>query len=228
MEINIRMSSEHLSNLDDFVEITEIDEGRKTYYQMSLSNLLSVLTSSITVGQREESPLLPRNCVKFVKTLDGYEVYVDVSKNRWIINFEGNYLEVGFPRLLFKYVLSRSDKGKEKYKVCINRIFALEGKNAIQGDTPLYVFPYSHVQRDGRVCMGGNVLKGINCLSELENYHLHFIQSPFGQDYGAKTTLRKNLTELIVETFHEKDFDDTVLVPTNKSFNEMFLFRKED
>lgn len=228
MEINIRMTSEQLSNFDDFVEITEIDEGRKTYYQMSLTNLLSLLSSSDPTGQREESPILPRNCVKFVKSSDGYEVFIDVPKKRWIINFEQNYVEVGFPRLLFKYVLSQDEKGNRKYSVIIDRIFALEGKEPLQGDTPLYVFPYSHVQSDGEVCMGGNVLQGVNCLSELENYHLHFIQSPFGVDYGAKTTLDKSLAELIHDTFHEKDFDDKVLLPTIKNFNEMFLLSKKD
>ncbi|MGN7300736.1 hypothetical protein [Ferdinandcohnia sp. SAFN-114] len=224
MDFQINFSIEDLLNFDDLVSISQNDNGRVHRYKLSLSELVNVLNRSTTT-QREEMPFLPNNCFKLVKTNLGYEVYADVPKQRWMINFNGNLFEVGFPRLLFRYDCIYQPK-KKNYSVEITKIFALKGEEQVNGKTPLFAFPYSHVQSDGQVCMGGNKVKEIANLVELENAHNIFLHSPFGTDWGAKTKLGKSCAELFSVVFNEKDFDEEVLNPV-ATFNELFALGNE-
>ncbi|WP_209124375.1 hypothetical protein [Alkalihalobacillus sp. BA299] len=222
MDIQINFSTESLHKFDDLVNVLQKDNGRETKYKMSLNDLLRVLSSS-TSGARAESPFLPKNCFKHVKTSRGYEVYVEIPKQRWMINFNGNMFEVGFPRLIFRYdcILRSTEKGN-KYSVEIARIVAVKGNERITGDTPLFQFPYSHVESNGKVCMGGNKFEEISCLTELETKHNIFFHSPFSTDWGAKTKLGRDVAILFSSEFNQKDFDDEVLLPMDYSFNKLF------
>lgn len=102
MDFQINFSTENLCKFDDLIDVLQRDNGRLNRYKMSLNDLLRVLSSS-TSGSRSESPFLPNNCFKYVKTSNGYEVYAEIPKQKWMINFNGNMFEVGFPRLIFKY-----------------------------------------------------------------------------------------------------------------------------
>ncbi|WP_066412910.1 hypothetical protein [Sutcliffiella cohnii] len=223
MEFQINFSTENLHNFEDFVNVEQTDLGRKKYYKMSLNDLVKILSNSTSTG-KVESPFLPRNCIKHVKTANGYEVFVDIPKQKWMINYNDNMFEVGFPRILIQYGCTFNTSKTESvlYSVEILRIFAIKGKESINGETPLYQFPYSHVESNGKVCMGGNKIRDIKNLSELDACHNIFFHSPFSHDWGAKTSLKQGIPELFASTFNQKDFDDEVLLPCERSFNEFF------
>jgi len=222
MDFQINFSTDNLHKFDDLVDVLQKDQGRVTQYKMSLNDLVRVLSSS-TSGARAESPFLPKNCFKHVKTSNGYEVYAEIPKQKWMINFNGNMFEVGFPRLIFRYDCTRKSTEKgEKYSVEIAKIVAVKGNERITGETPLYQFPYSHVESSGNVCMGGNKIEEIHCLTELETKHNLFFHSPFSTDWGAKTKLKKQLAELFSSDFNQKEFDDEVLLPMELTFNKLF------
>lgn len=220
MEFQINFSTENLRKTDDLIEVIQTDKERKNFYQMSLDDFIKIITSASS-NSRVSSPFLPKNCIRYIKTSSGYEVIVEIPKKRWMINFNGNMFEVGFPRLLFMYECDYDDIQKI-YSVKIARIFALKGSENITSDTSLFQFPFSHVDDSGNVCMGGNVFNNIRCLSELELKHNLFFHSPFSSDYGSKTTLGKPVAELFSDVFNEKDFNDEVLLPTNHTFSEFF------
>jgi len=224
MDFQVNFSTEDLLNFEDLVSITQNDNGRVHRYKLSLMELVNVLNRSTTT-QREELPFLPKNCIKLVKTNLGYEVYADVPKQRWMINFNGNFFEVGFPRLLFRYDCYYQPT-KKNYNVTIAKIFALKGEEQVNGETTLFAFPYSHVNSVGDVCMGGNKVKEITNLDELENAHNIFLHSPFGTDWGAKTKLGKSCAELFSDVFNERDFNDEVLEPM-ANFNKLFALGNE-
>ncbi|MBU7595909.1 prokaryotic E2 ligase family D protein [Metabacillus halosaccharovorans] len=222
MDIQINFSTENLHSFSDLVEVLQNDNGKVNKYHLSLDDLLQILSSAST-GDRDPSPFLPRNCIRYIKKSSGNEVFVDIPKQKWMINFNGNMFEVGFPRLIFSYDCSEYIKSKEKkYSVTISRIFAVKGKEHITSKTQLFQFPYSHVQTNGNVCMGGNKLGDIACLSELATKHNMFFHSPFSTDYGAKTKLGKNIAELFSAEFNQKEFNDEVLISTNSTFSELF------
>ncbi|MFE7064203.1 hypothetical protein ACFVAD_18900 [Sutcliffiella sp. NPDC057660] len=216
MKFTVSIDSEKLRNLTDFVQVVQVDNGRTSEYEMSLDNFLKIVAKSSEAGQ--ESPWLPRNCIKYVSRGFGYEVYLDIPKQQWEIEYANTKLKVGFPRLVFQYSLRSctSDK-KSFYQVELKKIFAVKGNKKIRENTMLYKFPYSNVYDDGSVCMGTNAFPNITCISDLESLHSLFIHSPFTGDYGAKTTLKKKLWELFTEIFNEKDFDDNVLIPMDKT-----------
>ncbi len=223
MDIQINFSIEKLHDFKSLVDVIQRDNDRENRYKMSLSELLKILSTSTTMGARNESPFLPNNCCKYVETSMGYEVYIEIPKKKWMINFNGNIFEVGFPRLIFKYDCVRLNGNEKGFRVELSKILAVKGNQTIKGDTPLYKFPYSHVESSGNVCMGGNSIGDIECLSELENKHNIFFHSPFSTDWGAKTKLGLNVAVLFSSNFNQKEFDDEVLLPTEKSFNEFFM-----
>lgn len=225
MDFQINFSTENIHSFDDFVEVKQTHNGRDSFYKMSLKNLLDSLSASIDQS-RVESPLLPYNCIKFVYTSVGYEVYTEVPKKQWMINYNGNYFKVGFPRMIFRYNLFQKvcDKtNTTSFRVDLTNIVAIKADQQINGSIELYNFPFSHVSdSDARVCMGGNVLKDIKILKELEDYHVTFIHSPFSNDYGAKVKSGKPVHELFSDTYLERDFDDSELISLNQTFNEFF------
>ncbi|WP_201715488.1 hypothetical protein [Rossellomorea arthrocnemi] len=229
MILNVKLDTQNLHSFNDLVEIRETDNNRSQDYKMSLSNFIQLL-SSAGEADKTESPFLPKNCIKYVQSVMGFRVYCSIPKSQWMINYNGNHFKVGFPKMVFEYEIFNNQqiaKEQKKYRVKLSRIVAIENKGTITGDTPVYKFPYSHVDKlQGSVCMGGNQLRDIDCLTELETFHSYFLLSPFSEDYGAKVNPTTPLAVLFSDTFNEKDFNDSYLVPAERTLNEFFLLGK--
>lgn len=225
MEFQINFSTSNLRNFSDFVDVKSTHNGREQLFQLTLEELIQTISNSVN-RSRAESPLLPQNCIKYVTTSKGYEVYIQVPKNQWMINYNNNLFKVGFPRMIVQYDLNlqiEEKTNKKSYRVQLLRIVAIKESDQVNGDTQLFQFPYSHVDSSSaRVCMGGNNLKNVTNLKELENYHTYFIHSPFSNDYGAKVKCGKPVQELFANTFNEKDFDENQLIPLQRTFNDFF------
>ncbi|MCM3619714.1 prokaryotic E2 ligase family D protein [Sutcliffiella horikoshii] len=227
MKIEITIDSKKLRNLNDYVEVRQEDNGRVTNFQMALDDLLSVFSNASE--NMSESPMLPRNCIKHTVTTSGIDVYIEVPKQIWTIEYSNNKIDVGFPRLIFRYCLQEEKlKGNCTYSVSLDRIVAVKGKRKLTPTTPIFNFPYSHVDDSGRVCMGGTTLPDIGCISELESMHSLFFNSPFSSDYGAKTTTKEPLWKLLMEDFNNKEFNEDILLPLDDTFYSFFGLGKND
>ncbi|PGT82200.1 hypothetical protein [Bacillus sp. AFS040349] len=220
MEFLIKIT-DRLRNFSDPVDVIQKNEVGVTLgeYSMSLSNLIKSLTSSITEGERMETPFLPKNCIKCVTKVTGYEIYIEIPKRQWQINYNGKTETIGFPRLLFTYSLSGNDIQNLK-------IVAVKENGYIKGDTDLFYFPFPNVHHSSAdVCMGTNTFPRIECLNSLETMHYIFFAAPFGDDYGAVNSEGKSMKSLF-ESLKDSDFDDNLLVPMKVTFNEFFALNK--
>lgn len=208
--------TDRLHNFSDYVDVKQVQENGVVIgqYKMSLNDIISALSNAATQGVRHETPILPKNCIKLITNVTGFEVFIEIPKKQWKVIFNDKSLMLGFPRLIFKYYISNDIITKLK-------IVAVKDRGVITGDTEIYYFPYSNVHHEsGDVCMGTNTFPKIECLSQLEKMHILFFSSPFGSDYGSMA-LGKDLQGLVSE-FQDKEFNDDLLIPTQKSFNEYF------
>lgn len=206
--------TDDISNFQEYVTVTkkngELVEG---VYKMTLADLLTELEDATDVSEDTiETPILPSNCIKHVwrnisKGIS--ELYILVPKKRWDIMFFENQLEqVGFPRMIFKFRVERD-------KVGLSTIVAVKDDGPITLNTPMYHFPFSHVNDNGHVCMGGNAFPKIDRVQQIETFHYLFLASPFTTDYGAKTLTGKPINMLFQDLI-KSDFDDDWLYPITK------------
>lgn len=216
---------DQIKNVQESIKVTKQNHGIiEGIYKMTVQEFIDCLNNATNDDAEDdmlETPVLPRNCIKFVwKNLKHQtaEVYIEVAKNQFDIHYYDNFLEqVGFPRMIFKYSL-------DKNKVKLSKIFAVKDDGRpITHDTPLYNFPFSHVSSSGGVCMGGNIFPDIQRMQQLETYHMLFIGSPFSNDYGAKTLSNYPLGQLF-DHLVKKQFNDEWLLPYCNVTKEIISF----
>ncbi|RHW35980.1 hypothetical protein D1B31_17990 [Neobacillus notoginsengisoli] len=200
--------------LADMVKVNE--RMVNGHYKMTLEQLMTVISES-GVTESISTPNLPQHCIKHVwsnRAENQQVVYVEIPKNRWDITYHNQQFEnVGFPRMVFKYIVAGAE-------VTLSHVFAIKETGFIKDDTPLFVFPFSNVNSDGSVCMGGNKLPNINSLVQISTFHSVFFAAPFGNDYGAKTTTGKQLRELFT-LLSNNDFEDNWLMPAKIKFEDL-------
>jgi hypothetical protein len=211
MQISQRFDGK-VNSIEDLVKI----ENRLVngIFKMTLEQFMGAISESSDGDESITTPLLPRNCIKHVwkkRTAGEQEVFIEIPKNRWDIKYHTqNFDQVGFPRMIFKYTVAK-DTAK------LSRIVALKESGQIREDTPLFQFPFSNVDgSSSNVCMGSNILPGIESISQLSTYHSIFFAAPFGDSYGAKTSTNKGLRELFT-MLSDSDFNDEYLIPTKKT-----------
>ncbi|MFC0273756.1 hypothetical protein ACFFIX_20425 [Metabacillus herbersteinensis] len=220
MEFLIKIT-DRLRNFSDCVEVIQKQANGVVLgeYKMSLNDIINSLTNSSTEGSTHETPFLPKNCVKLVSTINGHEVFIELPKRKWQITYGNDTITVGFPRMIFAYKVH----GKSISKL---RIIALKESGALNGETPIYYFPFANVYHTtAEVCMGGNVFPEIECLSLLEKMHYLFFAAPFNDDYGSISTETKTMKQLI-ESLKDKEFNDDLLMPMNTTINGFFHLSK--
>ncbi|KAA6447002.1 hypothetical protein [Bacillus swezeyi] len=219
MDLIIRIS-DVIKNFETPVDIELIENTLVIdKFQMRLQDLTNELNEIKHSGEDMiETPILPKNCVKHVWHDMGkqeHSIFIEIPKQQWTISFEKDkYENVGFPRLIFKYYIKHKS-------VSFSKIFALKGNSFLEDDTELFLFPYSHVDQSGNVCMGSNVLPSIREIQQVGMYHVLFFQSPFSTDYGAKNTKGMQVEQLFKEMQH-KEFPDDWLLPANRILKEIY------
>lgn len=221
MEFLIKLT-DRLRSFTDYVSVTKQTEQGVVLgeYRMTLSDVIKCLTDSGIEGQRTETPFLPKNCIKLVTKLNGFEVYIEIPKRQWLVTYQDKQMHIGFPRMVFKYDIY-SNQIRFMQLVAIK-----DDKGRINGETPLFFFPFSNVDKENsKVCMGSNELPTIKCLSQLDTMHNLFFSAPFGEDYGCITTEGQSVSK-IFDLLKEKDFNDEWLVPIGSTFNEFFALKK--
>ena len=219
MKVTFTLDSEKLHSTSDAIQVEQEIEGKKVYRSISYGAITEIFNKSL-INDEDWSPILPPNAINYSVRSNGYSVILEVPKSRQTIIFNGLTLDVGFPRLLFKFDLSLQTSNKS-YEVDLKKIVALKGKERLSEDTELYHFPYSHVML-GDVCMGSMNLPPIQSINQLEHFPNYFFQSTFTTDYDSKVVSGTDVSTLFTEVFNDKDFEDKELVPFYQTYGEFF------
>jgi hypothetical protein len=208
---------ERLDNVKEQVRVRRINgQVVMEEFYLTVEGLIHSMMESL-VSQAVHSPILPSRCVQYSmldQSRGTWQAVLEIPKERYTITYNENiYKNVGFPRMMAVYRV-----GGER--TLIHRIFAVQDGESLNKDSKLYLFPFSHVTMEGQVCMGRNQLPAVKEVKDLESFHLYFLTTPFGTDYGAKTVTGKTLKELFTE-LQEKDFPEEWLVPSKWTLGEM-------
>ncbi|MCM3443601.1 MULTISPECIES: hypothetical protein [Metabacillus] len=217
MEFLIKLT-DRLRNFSDYVSVSNQTEQGVVLgeYRMTLSDVIKCLTDSGVEGTRTESPFLPKNCIKLVTKLNAYEVFIEIPKRQWLVTYNQEQHHIGFPRMVLRYDIFE-DQVRSMQLVAVR-----EEKGRINGETPLYFFPFSNVDKENsKVCMGNNQVPAVKCLSQLDTMHNLFFSAPFGDDYGCITSEGQSMTKLF-SLLKDTSFNDEWLVPIGTTFNEYF------
>lgn len=188
------------------VGVTECLNGVTTEYSITLADLLAILQSNQSLTSYI-SPLLPKNCIKIT---DGnvQKVYIHVPKTQKAIFYGEKMLKLGFPHLIFKWIV-QNEQIFDLY------IYATKS-DKFTAETEIYRFPYSNVYHDGRVCMGANKFPVLDNIKQLETLHNLFFGAPFNGELARGVGIRK-----IIKECNNKDFNDDFLEPTGKKLKNI-------
>lgn len=230
MKTIIEFDDNNLQTFRDYVSVRILEDNgaERDQFNITLEDLIHTLDVSGVTEETEEqieTPYLPHStlevaCIKHVnvsRKRNIHDYYMVIPKGKWNVIFANEQLEeVGFPRLFFRWRVEKDMISREDL-----RIFALKEQGRVNGETELFMFPFSHVQSNGHVCMGMNTFPVIKSAQQLETMHKLFIHSPFSGDYGVRTTQSFNVRELFTKA-QGNDFMDDWLVSTGKTINQFF------
>lgn len=216
MEITFTLNSENLHSSTDAVQVKSIEEGKELDYEMPYDKLLSILAKA-KEEQGQWSPTLPKEVIQYKSGEYGQMIVMDIDKAQHPILFQNHPFTVGFPRLL---MIFRLTKMKGSNSVNLKKIVAVKEKDVIKSDTPVYHFPFSHVDTDGNVCMGAMGLPDVSSIQELKHYPSYFFQSPFSGDYGSTVKSNYSVGTCMTDKFVRTDFPDEELVPKHETYDE--------
>ncbi len=140
---------------DGVVEIAAFDKGAISKKTTSLQHFLSTFGQSFSTF---ETPILPQNCRKIIKSSNS-ELYIFEypASNRTIIYDGHKYDNVFIPRTLFTVKISTSGGRKQLVK---NDIFVLDPLTPFGVNMPLYSWcfnNYSYFENSNSyICWGSN------------------------------------------------------------------------
>lgn len=150
---------------DGTVELVSYDKGTTSKKITSLQHFLTTFGQSFSTF---ETPILPQNCRKIIKSSNS-ELYIFEypASNRTIIYDNQKYENVFVPRTLFIAKISGSGRSKQIVK---NDLFVLDPLSPFSVNMPLYSWcfnNYSYYQNSNSyICWGsnantlGNILAG--------------------------------------------------------------------
>lgn len=203
-------------------------------YYYSIENLKSILSYKPTNlldadderGMEISTPALPVGTIRYSgnKEQTRERVTMEIPSKQWEIRY-GNEMEefytVGFPRMVVQYLVIY--RGEQKVVNEMRIYSVLNDGKPITDETELYHFPYPNVGKSNAiVCWGGNQRLEIQSLVDLERGFRWFVDAPFGEDHGTKTTFGIHNFRRLLEKVVDKPFDDEWLVPQGKKFGELY------
>lgn len=172
-----------------FIEVKKVDSkgidfGR--YYLSPAELIQALLEFNKKNSPMLTMPLLPENCIHFTRSHDERLIKIILSspKAERLVKYGDNecyFIEV--PKTVMVIDL---EKDMSQYKFLNTRLFAVIDE-AISDKTVLHAYPFPNVDKSGgRICWGGNRLKQISCLTQLNQINEAFYAAPFGEDYGMR------------------------------------------
>jgi len=188
-------------------------------------------------AQSFETPILPQNCLKYINRPAGYRtvnavnqsgesvslkmksyeqvIFIEVPKKRFDISYYNSEMkDVGFPRLIFGYVI-KDQRIQSIY------LFAIKDGGRIKDSTMLYKFPYANVIQ-GKVCMGSNSLPTIKEIAQLGSMHNLFFAAPSSSCYfnGSRNASGINDLRDLYNRMSGQDFPEDWLESKEITFGQ--------
>lgn len=200
------------------------DNGSLTPKMMyTYEEIISILTTSSSMEYTnifKETELLPSNTIKSINNECYTSLSILIDKKMWDIKYgdSNNMFYTGFPRMIFRMVLKKEDL----YSVVELSVVALKDGDVINNDTTLYMFPFTNVYDDGKVCIDLQGIK-LKSISDAHRVVQYFMDAPFNEDLQMHISTKKN-AQITFSTYlienDDKEFNDDKLIPLNIKLNE--------
>lgn len=166
----------------------------------------------------EDRPgILPKGTVECITASRGSEIIriVVILREKCIRSFilgdensqKQKKFNVGYPRLLFKFIVS-----KDKVSLYVRAVKT----SVIRDNTELYYYPYTNTYANGKVCLGDYHYPPIKELRHLETYPDVFYEL---ENLPHLYHYHISLGEMI-ELNKDREFDDSLLVPCRQTYVE--------
>ena len=153
-----------------------------------------------------ETPALPPGAVKYMALPDG-RVVLFMEKKEFshdILYHKTKYKDIPFPNLLFVFVFRPKD---DKYLLESKKCFAFKNK-VLRDTTPLYRFPFSHVDHSGGMCFF--FLTELQDMAQMSSFIHNWISVEFTDHYYNQETKNKwgwPLRQIFNQTQGQPHFD---------------------
>lgn len=173
------------------------------------------------------TPALPIGTIRYSanESRSRQRVTMEIPQKQWDIRYGNDmneFFTIGFPRMIVQYLVITHGTTQVIREM---RIYAaLNDGKPITDHTQLYTFPYPNVGKDNAiVCWGQNQRLEVESLVDLEHSFRWFVSAPFNEDHGARTTIGISNFRKLIDKIEDKPFDDEWLVPSKKTYGELFF-----
>lgn len=213
MEVIIRLS-------DNGQIMVEGTGPVKTSKYISPESLASILMSSHDIENTYETPMpLPQNCIYYKRKNDKELFILEKPAHRREVTYYGTkFTDVGFPKLLFGYIIDCKTTTIEK-----TILVAVKNDIFIKPDTEIFKYPFSNVYASGNCCWGTCVVPKIDHPYQLSSLpELYLFQEDNGDLYEGVNASGLQYRELLGE-LQGKDFNLEWLVPFHAKTFLLFI-----
>lgn len=199
------------------------DDGYTITKTVDLQNYLRLLGSSYEEKKTYlKIPKLPEGVVdcRITDEDDTFKVILEAPsmERQFIYSPTKEILSVPYPRTLF-FLGIKGGRVHYSYAFCVKK----DAK--IAKDTPLYLYPYGHVSREGSICMGNTIPKIDNIEDSTKFVENFFMSENLGHYYTEDFSTQKcSLRILLTKAMKKKKYPDSWLTPNGKTFGDIHLF----
>ncbi len=177
----IRISSERAE-----VEVEQHSKkgvvSRKNISPQSLSDC--ILTSRVD-DESHPTGLLPENCIAVVMEKKWFYYYIRYPELYTDFSYFGTeYPNFPIPRLVFRFKYLREERKVVESALCVVK------DERLTPDTPLYLYPFSNVSSNGKICLGNNALPVYKDPARLHTLASYILRMPNNNDHFSKENNR--------------------------------------
>lgn len=178
---------------------------------ISKEDLFSILLSSVDTIEKYETPLpLPKNCIYYKKHGSKELFVLEKKAHRRNVTYYGKvFQDVGFPKLLFGYVLDH------KYNSIKTSIVAVKNDLFIKSETEIFRYPFSNVYSNTECCWGTCTFPKLDHPYQLSGFpELYLSQEDNGDLYDGANSSGLMYREFLM-SLQGKDFNMDWLLPNH-------------
>lgn len=209
------------------VEIQFQENGVTTVKETTLKALGELFIEAVKEPPPPEpdkwliTPALPSKTVAFKQSDKGhFRLVMDWGPDVLQFQYEDTLFQaIPFPRLLFAF---KGYKEDQKFKLQGISVVAVKTSGIIMDTTPLYRYPYSHVDSNTNMCYGYNELPLCSHLTNMQFLPREVLTTPNGtHHYNNQTNLSGMVLRQLLETLNgKKEFPKKYLAPLGFNFSE--------
>ncbi len=192
--------------------IIEDSKHRKRQKRISIEDLIRVLKRNIRKETHfREIGELPKGYVNMKlgdeRCLEA-EILLSIPEGIHRVQYENSIFHIPMPNLVFS--IRVLENGTQK-----TRVFCRKKADSIKVGMPMYFWPFGNVGYQNTVCWGGNSIRKITSIKDVEFLPILFFDAPMNSDYyhANRTTLKKEtLRELLMFLDGKEKFPEEFLV----------------